>query len=227
MFFDRQGDCSGGHRAETRQICPIGLTRETKEILKSYASMALLQFFLAAMNKLRLVSLACLMPWSLAPVMLAGLLVGSVLPCFAAEPAELAVRQPARESRIVLDLSKRQITLVRGEQRLGAWPVAIGDPKTPTPKGEFAILNKKVNPIYVTHKWGQRRELRGPSSPIGDRYMAFHRNGRGEFGIHGTAWPHWVQIRAAVSLGCVRMLNSHIRQLFDAVDVGTRLEIRS
>ncbi|ABB34452.1 conserved hypothetical protein [Synechococcus sp. CC9605] len=179
------------------------------------------------MNTLRLVSLVCLMPWSLAPVMLAGLLAGSVLPCLAAESAELAVRQPARESRIVLDLSKRQITLVRGEQRLGAWPVAIGDPKTPTPKGEFAILNKKVNPIYVTHKSGQRRELRGPSSPIGDRYMAFHRNGRGEFGIHGTAWPHWVQIRAAVSLGCVRMLNSHIRQLFDAVDVETRLEIRS
>ena len=227
MFFDRQGDCSGGHRAETRQICPIGLTRETKEILKSYALIALLQFFLAAMNTLRPVSLACLMPWSLVPVMLAGLLAGSVLPCFAAEPAELAVRQPARESRIVLDLSKRQITLVRGEQRLGAWPVAIGDPKTPTPKGEFAILNKKVNPIYVTHKSGQRRELRGPSSPIGDRYMAFHRNARGEFRIHGTAWPHWVQIRAAVSLGCVRMLNSHIRQLFDAVDVGKPLEIRS
>ncbi|MCY4084279.1 MAG: L,D-transpeptidase [Cyanobacteria bacterium MAG COS1_bin_9] len=179
------------------------------------------------MNTLRPVSLACLMLRSLAPVMFAGLLAGSVLPGLAAEPAELAVRQPARESRIVLDLSKRQITLVRGEQRLGAWPVAIGDPKTPTPKGEFAILNKKVNPIYVTHKSGQRRELRGPSSPIGDRYMAFHRNGRGEFGIHGTAWPHWVQIRAAVSLGCVRMLNSHIRQLFDAVDVETRLEIRS
>ena len=40
--------------------------------------------------------------------------------------SELAVRQPARESPIVLDLSKRQITLVRGEQRLGYWPVAIG-----------------------------------------------------------------------------------------------------
>ena len=62
----------------------------------------------------------------------------------------------------MLDLSKRQITLMRGEQQLGAWPVAIGDPKTHTPKGEFAILNKKVNPIYVTHKSGQRRELRGP-----------------------------------------------------------------
>ena len=57
--------------------------------------------------------------------------------------------------------------------------------------------------------------------------MAFHRNGRGEFEISETAWPQWVQIRAAVSLGCVCMPNSHIRQLFDAVDVGTPLEIRS
>ena len=97
----------------------------------------------------------------------------------------------------------------------------------PSPKGESTILDRKVNPIYVTHKLSQRLELRGPSSPIGDRYMAFHRNGRGEFGIYGTAWPHWVQIRAAVSLGCVRMLKSHIRQLFDAVDLGRRLEIRS
>ena len=114
--------------------------------------MALLQFFLAAMNTSGIVSLACLMPWPLAPAMLAGLLAGSVLPCLAAEPEELALRRPARESRMVLDLSKRRITLVRGEQQLGSWPVAIGDPKTPTPKGEFAILNKKVNPIYVTHK---------------------------------------------------------------------------
>ena len=52
-------------------------------------------------------------------------------------------------------------------------------------------------------------------------------DGPGEFGIYGTAWQHWVQIRAAVSLGFVRMVNSHIRQLLGAVGVGTRLEIRS
>ena len=108
----------------------------------------------------------------------------------------------------------------------GSWPVAIGDPKTPTPHGGFAILRKEVNPIYVSNKSGQRKELSGPTSPIGDRYLAFHRNGRGEFGIHGTPWPHWVKTRAAVSLGCVRMLNDHVRQLFDLVDVGTSLEIR-
>ena len=108
----------------------------------------------------------------------------------------------------------------------GSWPVAIGDPKTPTPHGGFAIIRKEVNPIYVSNKSGQRQELSGPTSPIGDRYLAFHRNSRGEFGIHGTPWPHWVKTRAAVSLGCVRMLNDHVRQLFDLVDVGTSLEIR-
>ena len=104
------------------------------------------------MNTLRPVGLVRLMKWSLMLALLVGLLAGSVSPCLAAEPFELALRNPLREWPIVLDLSKRRITLMRGEQQLGAWPVAIGDPKTPVPKGEFAILNKKVSPIYVTHK---------------------------------------------------------------------------
>ena len=129
-------------------------------------------------------------------------------------------------SRILLDLQRREISVVLDGRMRGSWPVAIGDPKTPTPQGEFSILTKKIDPIYVSKKSGQRKELSGPTSPIGDRYLAFHRNGRGEFGIHGTPWPHWVKTRAAVSLGCVRMLNVHVRQLFDLVDVWTTLEIR-
>ena len=129
-------------------------------------------------------------------------------------------------SRILLDLQRREISVLLDGRMRGSWPLAIGDPKTPTPQGEFSILTKKIDPIYVSEKSGQRKELSGLTSPIGDRYLAFHRNGRGEFGIHGTPWPHWVKTRAAVSLGCVRMLNLHVRQLFDLVDVGTILEIR-
>ena len=129
-------------------------------------------------------------------------------------------------SRILLDLQRREISVLLDGRMRGSWPVAIGDPKTPTPQGEFSILTKKIDPIYVSEKSGQRKELSGPTSPIGDRYLAFHRNGRGEFGIHGTPWPHWVKTRAAVSLGCVRMLNVHVRQLFDLVDVGTTFEIQ-
>ena len=70
--------------------------------------------FLAAKNTLRPVGPVRLVKRSLVPVLLAGLLAGAVSPCVAAEPAELALRRPARESRMVLYLSKRRITLVRG-----------------------------------------------------------------------------------------------------------------
>ena len=45
MFFDREEDCAGGNRAETGQICSIGLALETKEILKNSVSQKLLQFY--------------------------------------------------------------------------------------------------------------------------------------------------------------------------------------
>ena len=106
---------------------------ETKKVLKSSASGQLLLFF-RGMNTLRPIGLVGLIKLLLAPVLLAGLLAGAVSPCLAAEPEELALRRPARESSMVLDLSKRRITLVRGEQQLGSWPVAIGYPKTSTPK---------------------------------------------------------------------------------------------
>ena len=162
------------------------------------------------------------------PLLLPGVALAASMATvpISAVAADLALRQEP-SARVVLNLSRREISVVRGVRSLGPWPVAIGDPTTPTPEGEFAILTKKINPVYVTQKGGKRRELVGPSSPIGDRYLAFHRNGRGEFGIHGTPWPHWVKTRATVSLGCVRMLNEHVRQLFEAVDVGTTVEIRS
>ena len=149
------------------------------------------------------------------------LLMGLMAPGVA---QELALRT-STDTRIVLDLRRRQISVIPAGQRLGPWPVAIGDPQTPTPKGKFSIVSKQVNPVYLSTKGGQRRELVGPSSPIGDRYFGFHRDGRGEFGIHGTPWPHWVRRRASVSRGCVRMLNAHIRELFDVVEVGTPLQI--
>ena len=138
---------------------------------------------------------------------------------------ELALRT-STDTRIVLDLGRRQISVIRAGQRLGPWPVAIGDPQTPTPKGTFSIVSKQVNPVYLSIKGGQRRELMGASSPIGDRYIGFHHDGRRDYGIHGTPWPHWVRSRAAVSLGCVRMLNAHIRELFDVVEEGTPLRIQ-
>lgn len=129
---------------------------------------------------------------------------------------------------IVLELGKRTISLMENGQVLGAWPVAVGDPATPTPTGRFAIRNKVVNPQYQSTKSGKNNPTIGPQGPLGDRWIGFHTTERDQFGIHGTptAWEWTVRSRAAVSHGCVRMLTPHVRELFDKVDVGTPVVVK-
>jgi lipoprotein-anchoring transpeptidase ErfK/SrfK len=135
--------------------------------------------------------------------------------------ATAAAYTSTREIR--LELGKRTISLVDNGQVLGSWPVAIGDPATPTPTGRFAVRNKVVNPQYQSTKSGKNNPTIGPLGPLGDRWLGFHTTAKDQFGIHGTppAWEQWVKTRAAVSQGCVRMLGPHVRQLFDQVEVGT------
>ena len=134
-------------------------------------------------------------------------------------------REVDADKRSLLNLGRRQISVVRQGQTLGPWPVAIGDPKTPTPSGMFKVENMMINPQYQSTKSGKVHPKRGPQSPLGHRWIGFLRSGPNQFGIHGTPWPHWVKTRAAVSNGCVRMLNAHVQQLYDHVEVGMAVEI--
>ncbi|MEB3193743.1 MAG: L,D-transpeptidase [Cyanobacteriota bacterium] len=138
----------------------------------------------------------------------------------AVAPATAAVTS-TRE--ILLELGKRQISLLENGKVVGSWPVAIGDPSTPTPTGRFKVRNKVVNPQYQSTVSGKNNPTIGPQGPLGDRWIGFHTTERDQFGIHGTptAWEWTVKSRSAVSHGCVRMLTPHVRQLFDQVDVGT------
>ena len=129
------------------------------------------------------------------------------------------------ETTIHLDLKQRRISVIRAGQSIGRWPVAIGDPKTPTPTGVFRVETKLVNPQYESTKSGRVHPVTGPASPLGHRWIGFLQQGPNQFGIHGTPWPHWVKIRAAVSNGCVRMLNAHVQKLYELVEVGTPVRI--
>jgi lipoprotein-anchoring transpeptidase ErfK/SrfK len=129
---------------------------------------------------------------------------------------------------ILLELGKRQISLLDNGKVLGSWPVAIGDPETPTPTGRFKVRNKVINPQYQSTKSGKNNPTVGPQGPLGDRWIGFHTTAKDQFGIHGTpsAWAWTVNSRAAVSHGCVRMLTPHVRQLFDQVQVGTPVVVK-
>ena len=136
-------------------------------------------------------------------------------------PATPAAQGNTRE--ILLQLGKRTISLRDNGKVIGSWPVAIGDPSTPTPVGRFTLQNKVVNPKYQSTKSGKINATVGPNGPLGDRWMGFQQSGPNQYGIHGTpsAWAWTVTSRAAVTNGCVRMLHEHVRKLFDLVDVGT------
>ena len=129
---------------------------------------------------------------------------------------------PLVSTEILLDLSQREITLVRDGKAVNRWPVVIGAPETPTPVGHFKVQNKVVNPVYQSTATGQVKGV----GALGYRWIGFHSKGANVFGIHGTPWPWWVDARAAVSHGCVRMRNEHIEKLFAAVEVGTPVIIQ-
>jgi lipoprotein-anchoring transpeptidase ErfK/SrfK len=145
-------------------------------------------------------------------------------------PAGTTSTTAARTStrQIVLELGKRTISLLEDGKVLGSWPVAIGDPATPTPTGSFKVENKVIDPQYQSTKSGKVNATTGANGPLGDRWMGFHRTTKDQYGIHGTpsAWAWAVNTRAAVTHGCVRMLGPHVRQLFNQVEVGTPVIVK-
>lgn len=143
-------------------------------------------------------------------------------------PASAGTAALTSTREIVLELGRRQISLLDNGRVLGSWPVAVGDPSTPTPTGRFKVRNKVINPQYQSTRSGKNNPTVGPQGPLGDRWIGFHTTEKDQFGIHGTptAWEWSVNTRAAVSHGCVRMLTPHVRQLFDQVEVGTPVVVK-
>ena len=70
-----------------------------------------------------------------------------------------------------------------------------------------------MDPQPVYHKKGK------VIAPVGVPLCGLA-DGTGEYAIHGTAWPNWVKLRA-VSLGCIRMLNDDVIQVYNRIKVGT------
>ena len=144
------------------------------------------------------------------PILLASL-IGAAVGVAGVTPAQA-------ETSIQISLKNRYLTLFDDGKVIGKYPVAIGAPESPTPAGSYAITKMEPAPTY--HKKG-KLIAPGPKNPVGVRYMAYVQIGTGEYAIHGTAWPNWVKLRSAVSLGCIRMLNNDVIQVFNRVKVGT------
>lgn len=125
--------------------------------------------------------------------------------------------QPA--AKIIINLPSCMLEYYEGNHLIKEYPVAIGKPSTPTPRGVFSILEKEVNPCwYPPNKKGVVVES-GPSNPLGYRWMGFE----GTYGIHGTNEP-WA-IGSTASNGCIRMYERDVEELFSLVPYHTPINI--
>lgn len=108
--------------------------------------------------------------------------------------------------KISINTAARTLTLYKDGKWFKSYPVAIGKPSTPTPKGTFKVKNKAFN----------------PGGAFGARWLGLTAPGGG-YGIHGTNNPS--SIGKAVSNGCVRMYNNDVIELYNLVPVGATVQI--
>jgi len=117
----------------------------------------------------------------------------------------------------LVSIPDRKLAALEDGQTIRVFPVAVGVAASPSPAGEFRIVNRLSDPAYY------RPHMvipPGPQNPIGSRWIGLDRKG---YGIHGTNDPG--SVGKAASHGCIRLRNRDMEELFAMVRVGDRVRI--
>ncbi|MUG24685.1 L,D-transpeptidase family protein [Paenibacillus macerans] len=122
-----------------------------------------------------------------------------------ADPALPIIKEEGIYSLEIYPREHRLIVKIQGH-KYKTYPVAVGNPSTPTPVGEYLVTYKGKN-------WGPA---------FGPRWLGLNVPW-GYYGIHGTNRPD--SIGRHLSHGCIRMRNRDVLELYDLVPVGTKVTI--
>ncbi|MCL6517663.1 peptidoglycan-binding protein [Alicyclobacillus sp.] len=107
---------------------------------------------------------------------------------------------------ITIDTVRNVLGLYEGGRLTATYPVATGKPSTPTPLGDWVIIEKTPN----------------PGGPFGAAWMRLSVP-NGGYGIHGTNDPS--SIGRSVTHGCVRMRNEDVLRVYNTVPIGTLVTV--
>jgi L,D-transpeptidase ErfK/SrfK len=108
-----------------------------------------------------------------------------------------------------------------------SYPIGIGREGLTTPIGTTEVVRKAKDPVWrpnarmrAEHPEYPEAVPPGPDNPMGTRAMYL---GWRQYAIHGTNKPWGVGRRA--SSGCIRMYPEDVEELYDRVQIGTKVTV--
>ncbi|HLW51871.1 MAG TPA: L,D-transpeptidase [Candidatus Angelobacter sp.] len=120
--------------------------------------------------------------------------------------------------QIIISIPDRRLALLEDGQLIKVYPIAVGAKHTPSPEGDYTIVNHAVNPTY---RHDEIEIAPGKDNPLGTRWMGLNLKG---YGIHGTNVQS--SVGKAASHGCFRMKKKDVEDLYQRVQVGDSVSIR-
>lgn len=146
----------------------------------------------------------------------------------------LAAADTVRIDRVVIDKGERRLTLLRGEQPVKSYAVALGAaPKGQkvfegdqrTPEGIYTIDFRNSNSAFhkalrisYPSEADRMRALEAGLDPGGQIMIHGLKNGQGWLGERHLA-DDWTD-------GCIAVTNAQIEEIWSLVELGTPVEIR-
>jgi lipoprotein-anchoring transpeptidase ErfK/SrfK len=142
-------------------------------------------------------------------------------------PENVVIPQNYPAGIIIIKQSERRLYYVTGPGMAIAYPVAIGRAGKAW-RGETAIRGKFVKPAWIPPEEVRRDHPEfppvipggSPRNPMGAAALTLE---LGEVAIHGTTQTMRKSIGTAASYGCIRMYNEDVVDLFQRVEIGTKV----
>ena len=107
--------------------------------------------------------------------------------------------------RVVANLNERKLYLKMGEETIETYPVAIGQPQYPTPRGNYLIRRIVWNPAWIPPErdWAKDKEPQEPGARANPMKLVKIFFREPAYYIHGTGDVE--SLGDAASHGCLRM----------------------
>lgn len=135
------------------------------------------------------------------------------------------LRLPAAQPEIRVSKESRRLRVYVGDALVREYQVCIGkDDKTPV--GTFEVETRQEKTPWRNPETGKLLHFGDPDYAIGTRWLGFENTKDAQgIGIHGTNEPE--SIGKAESLGCIRMRNEEVEELFEFVAIGTAVAVQN